>query len=258
MSKYFFDYLPLWATYLSVVLVIVASIYAGIRYAHWRKNHIDIEDESPINTLVGATLGLLAFMLAFTFGLTSSRFEAKKHFQLEELNSIETAWLRTSLVNEPYSSNIKNALKDYVEIRINIVEHPESLNTAIQDAQAIQSDIWQQLTALSKEVNGNDRINALLIDSINTMFDNQSRRISVGLIDKIPSAIWAALFILILISMFEVGYLLGRMKKSNWVLIMALSLSFSAVVIIIVDLDSLKGHIQLNHQQLYTLYQKIQ
>lgn len=257
MSKYFFDYLPLWATYLGVAVIIVLSIYAGIRFSRWRKAHVVGEDDSPINTLVGATLGLLAFMLAFTFGLTSSRFESKKHFQLEELNSIETTYLRTDLVSEPYSSELKKALKEYVGIRIYFIENPHDVKKAFKEAQNIQSRIWTQVTELSKADPDNAKTNALLINSVNEMFDYQSRRVAIGLIDRIPGLIWIALFVLILLSMFEVGYLLGKMEKPNWILIIALSLAFTAVIIIIVDLDSSKGLIQIDHNQVYNLYQSM-
>ena len=89
------------------------------------------------------------------------------------------------------------------------------------------------------------------------MFDNQTRRITVALTHRIPALIWAALFALIMFSMFTVGYLLGKMEKTNWYMILALSLAFSAVILVIVDLDSITGTIQINHQPTFDLYQRL-
>ena len=244
-------------TYIGKVTIIVLSVWGGIRFARWRKTQIGHEDDTPINTLVGATLGLLAFILAFTFGLTSSRFDARKHFLLEEVNSIETSWLRAGLIREPYSTEIKKSLVEYVEIRLWLVENPDEVKKALQQSGIIQNNIWSQITSLVNEDVGNDKINALLIEAVNGMFDNQTRRVAKGLIDRIPGLIWVALFALIIIAMFEVGYLLGKTEKSNRVLVLALALAFSAVIIIIVDLDSSKGTISLNNQAVFDLHSRL-
>ena len=44
--------------------------------------------ESDINTLAGAALGLLALLLAFSFSLALSRYEARRLLVLEEANAI--------------------------------------------------------------------------------------------------------------------------------------------------------------------------
>ncbi len=146
---------------------------------------------------------------------------------------------------------------EYVEIRIRLVENPNTVKEVIQRPQILQSSIWSQITSMVKMEPRNDEVNALLIDSINNMFGFQTRRVAAGLIDRIPGLIWIALFTLIIIAMFEVGYLLGGIEKPNWVLILALSMAFSAVIIIIVDLDSTKGTIVLNHQSMYDLHDRL-
>ncbi len=257
MISTIFSSLPIWIIYIIIVLLIVFAVRSGIAYARWRRTHFLNENDSAINTLVGATLGLLAFILAFTFSMTTSRFDARKHFLLEEVNSIETTWLRSSLVAEPYNTELQKALVDYVELRILFAENPKKINHVIEKSQELQTKIWGLITELTKSDMGNDRINALLIDAVNDMFDNQTRRVSKGLNDRIPNLIWIALFTLIVIAMFEVGYLLGKTDKSNWVLVFALSMAFATIVVLIVDLDSSKGHITINNQSLYDMYDRI-
>jgi len=256
MSGTIFSYLPIWAIYVIIVLLIVFAVRSGIAYARWRSTHFLNENDSAINTLAGATLGLLAFILAFTFSLGTSRFEARKHFLLEEVNSIETSWLRSGLVAEPYNEELQKALVDYVEIRIWLIDNPEKVKQVIKKSQVLQNKIWGLITELTKKDLGNDRINALLIDAVNNMFDNQTRRVTIGS-DRIPNLIWIALFTLIFIAMFEVGYLLGKTEKSNWVLVFALSMAFATIVVLIVDLDSSTGHITINNQSLYDMYDRI-
>ena len=251
------NYFPLWVTYLVIVIIIVLSVWSGLGFARWRKKRFGEEDDTPVNTVVGATLGLLAFILAFTFGLTSSRFDARKTYLMEEVNSIETSWLRAGLVGEPHQSILKKSLVDYVKVRIDLAENPGKVIEAIQRSQQIQGQIWAQVTELANEEAGNDWINALLISSINDMFDNQSRRITVGLIDHVPGLMWLALFTLVIISMMGVGYLLGKMQSNNGLLILGLSLAFSAILIIIIDLDSSRGTIKVNNQAMTDLYERL-
>jgi|TARA_R110002110_G_scaffold96884_2_gene249188 hypothetical protein len=257
MNDYLFSTLPLWTIYIIIVFIIVISVTSGIAFSKWRKKHVDHEDDPSLNTLVGSTLGLLAFILAFTFSLSSSRFDARKQFLLEEVNTIETSWLRAGLVEEPYNSQIKQALKEYVEVRIWLIDNPDQVKEGINNSSTIQNTIWQLITEMNQQNIGKDVINAILIEAINDMFDYQTRRIAKGVQDHIPGLIWIALFLLILIAMFEVGYLLGKSEKSNYALVLALSMSFAVIIMIIVDLDSSKGNITINHQAMYNMYDRI-
>ena len=243
--------------YLLIVIIIVISIRLGSFYFRWRKRRVKENDEASINTLVGATLGLLAFILAFTFGLSSSRFEARKQLLLDEVNNIETAWLRADLMEEPYAEKFQKELVDYVEVRIWLNDNKDQFKTAISKSEKIQNNIWSLILEMNETDLGSPPINALFISSVNDMFDMQTKRISKAAIDHIPDQIWIALLILIMISMFEVGYLMGKTRKTNWILIIALSVSFSAIIMLIVDLDSFDGYITVNQQVLYDMYERI-
>ncbi|MCH4821740.1 hypothetical protein ML462_01020 [Gramella lutea] len=257
MSVNFFQSFPFWGIYISIFILILISIGFGITYYKWRQKKVAHEDEVAINTLVGATLGLLAFILAFTFGLSSSRFEARKQFQLDEVNAIETAWLRARLLESPYSEKFQKLLVEYTEVRIWFLENKDKVAEAITKSENIQNEIWSLTVRMNHENIGKPPINSLFISAVNDMFDLQTSRISKGVIDHIPGLIWISLFILVSISMFEVGYLMGKSKKKNWVLILALSLSFSAIILLIVDLDSFEGNISLDHQVIYDMYNRI-
>ncbi len=251
-----FDLFPLWITFLIVIAIILGAAWSGVVFIRWRKKSI-IEEEGPLNTIVGANLALLAFILAFTFGLTTTRFDARKMYMLDEVNAIETTWLRAELISEPMSSEVKDLLKEYVRIRVVLAKHPEKLKEVIIQSTSIQRKIWSIVNDLVNEEPRNDNINALFIESVNEMFDNQTKRITVTLSHRIPTMIWASLFALTFISMFAVGYLIGKMEKTNWYLILALSLAFAAVILVIIDLDSARGTIQINHQPIFNLYQRL-
>lgn len=251
-----FDLFPLWVTFLFVIVLILLAAWSGVSFARGRKKDI-IEDSAPINTIVGANLALLAFILAFTFGLTTNRFETRKMYMLEDVNSIETTWLRADLISEPARTEIRDLLKEYVRMRILIAKQPDSVNHALRKSSGIQRNIWSILNKLVDQEPRNDAINALLVTSVNEMFDNQTKRITVTRTHRIPAMIWAAVFVLTIFSMFAVGYLIGKMGKPNWSMLLALSLAFAAVILVIIDLDGVRGTIQINHQPTFDLYQRL-
>lgn len=253
-----FDHLPLWVSYLGIIFLILLSAWSGVTFVRRKKKSSNIdEDDGPLNTIVGANLALLAFILAFTFGLTTTRFDAKRLYLLEEVNAIETAWLRADLITEPQRTEVKDLLLEYVRIRVVVAKEPKKIKEVIAQSNIIQKKIWAIITNLVSESPRNDVINALFIETVNEMFDNQTKRITVAFTDRIPLLIWVALFTLITFAMFAVGYLFGKMETTNWYMILALSLAFSAVTLMIIDMDSVNGTIQIDHQPTFNLYQRL-
>jgi len=74
------------------------AIEGGYRLGKWRHVHAADEKDDPVGAMVGSVLGLLAIMLAFTFHLAATRFDARRHAVLEEANAIGTAYLRARLL----------------------------------------------------------------------------------------------------------------------------------------------------------------
>ena len=67
---------------------------------------------------VGTTIGLLAFLLAFTFGMAASRYDTRKQLVLQEADAIGTTYLRADFLQEPQRSNIRNLLREYAALRV--------------------------------------------------------------------------------------------------------------------------------------------
>jgi hypothetical protein len=76
--------------------------------------------ENPTGLLVGSTLGLLAFILAFTFGLAAARFDTRRQVVLDEANAIGTIYLRAGMLPER-REEIRTLLRNYVNTRLEAV-----------------------------------------------------------------------------------------------------------------------------------------
>ena len=111
------DFLPLWAILPLTMVISVLTMEAGFQSGRWRKSRIADEKDAPVAAMAAAVLGLLAFMLAFTFSMAASRFDARRMAVLEEVNAIGTTYLRTRLLPEPERSEIAELLRSYTDLR---------------------------------------------------------------------------------------------------------------------------------------------
>src|ERR1044072_2513306 len=94
------DALPLWGLFIVILLVVLMSVEFGYRLGRYRRSRSEQEKEAPVGTMVGATLGLLAFILAFTFGLAAQRFDTRRQVLLDEANAIGTTYLRAAMLTQ--------------------------------------------------------------------------------------------------------------------------------------------------------------
>src|SRR5262245_30918871 len=102
------DVIPLWLILPLTIGIALASVELGYRIAVYRRLQKEEEKESPVSGMVGATLALLALMLAFTFSLAGSRFEDRRQVVLTESNAIGTAYLRAAMLPEPMRTESRN------------------------------------------------------------------------------------------------------------------------------------------------------
>jgi hypothetical protein len=256
-----FVFLPLWVTFVGIVAIVLLSILLGIYIANVRKRRAKpAEEEGPIGTVVSATLGLLAFILAFTFGLTASRFDTRRQSLLDEVTAIETTALRAELIPEPQRSEVRDIMRKYIELRLDMPQNPLNVRERIRQSEELQRRLWPLAAAMANADLKNPDVVSLFVDSVNEMMNVQTRRVSIANY-HIPWLIWLVLFGVTVLSMIEVGYLFGRSGSSNWLFIVALSLAFSGVMILIVDLDrsgtGAVGTIQINQQPMIDLHERL-
>src|SRR5688572_29553410 len=142
------DTLPIWLVFLLTAGMIVLWVEIGFRIGVARARRSAPEREAPIDSMVGSTLGLLAFMLAFTFGMATSRYDARKEFVVNEANAIRTADLRAQLLPESLRHSIRAALREYVDVRVEGVLQPDKLAFAIKRSEELHEILWSRVAAI--------------------------------------------------------------------------------------------------------------
>jgi hypothetical protein len=228
-----FDPIPIWLLLLGTVVAVYFSVELGFRVARYRKRRSG-EEEAPVGGMVGATLGLLAFMLAFTFSLAASRFDERRQVVLDEANAIGTTYLRAAMLSEPGRTESRDLLRQYVGVRLEAAQGG-NISEAISESEQLHERLWSQAVAAAEK----DRspITGLFIQALNEVIDLHAKRVMVGLRSRVPGAIWIALYLLAILSMAAMGYQEGLTSTRRSPAALALVLAFSLVLILIVDLD---------------------
>ena len=229
------DSFPLWTILLLTIAIGVAAFEFGYRLAHYRQQRHKEEKESPVGSMVAGTLGLLAFMLAFTFGLAGSRFEDRRQVILAEANAIGTTYLRATMLPEPMRTEVKNLLREYVDLRVETVQQPGNLAQALSKSEELHERLWAQAVAVTEK----DRspITGLFVASLNDVIDLHATRVMAGLQSRVPAVIWIVLYVLALLAMEMIGYHAGLANSRRSIAAIALIIGFSLVLFLIADLD---------------------
>jgi hypothetical protein len=71
------DALPLWGLFIAILGVVLISVECGYRLGKFRLSRCEQEKEAPVGTMVGATLGLLAFILVTEGTRRSETFNSR-------------------------------------------------------------------------------------------------------------------------------------------------------------------------------------
>jgi hypothetical protein len=230
------EQLPLWAVFLCSILLASVFVELGYQTGLYRRKSPNADDETRINAMTGAHLGLLAFVLAFTFNLAAGHHTERRHLLLEEVNAIETAYLRADLVDQHIGQSVQEKLRRYVHLRASFDQHSHDLLPVIEKTEAVQSSIWEDIDALA-DLPGFSAKESLLVNAVNEVFDLHGSRKFAALYERIPSSIWTMLFSILALSMFGLGYFSGMKGRRSAVTRGTLTLSLSMMIFLIADLD---------------------
>ena len=242
---------------LTSIVVIVASISLGYYLGRSIAQRGIDKSSAPISSVVAAVLGLLAFTLAFTFNIAATRFDARKKLVLEEANAIGTLSLRSQLLSSELASKMKPLIKEYVNLRIEGAENEQLLANAISRSEELQSEMWKIAKSIAIE-SPQSQITHLFINALNSVIDLQESRVTVRLYYRIPPIAWILLTFVTVASMLGVGVQFGTANHFSWVATIILAFAFSAVVVLVADLDNpSSGFLRTNQRPIMDLLRSI-
>jgi hypothetical protein len=224
-------------------LTISLSLFAGMIIIYFLANQMAklpsfskyVDD--TINPIEGSLLGLLALLLAFTFGMSASRYETRRAVMLSEANNIGTVILRCDLYPDSTRNKLRSYLKEYVDARIAYFQsgsdETKEKNT-IQATEKWDGMIWSTVAEASK-VKDNLVASNQMIPALNAMIDIVTNR-NAEKNATVPDSILWLLFLLCIISSFILGFQKST-SRNPYIISIVFALMVCACIQVIIDLD---------------------
>jgi hypothetical protein len=224
------------AILLGVVMILLFMAGKGLKRRRIKKTITD--NDGGLGPVEGSLLGLLALLLSFTFGMSSTRYDNRSQVLVHEANTIGTAILRTDLFPDSVRANLRSELRQYLDSRIDMYDagNDFKLTKAANFRGSVAGDsLWQTAVGFARSADFVKRNSgSLMVSALNEMFDAAtSRRASRE--ETIPDSIIWLLFLLCFASAFIVGY--GAKQRVDWVMVTGFAAMVSITVFAILDLD---------------------
>lgn len=233
-------------------LLMVCFTFIGYKTGRWKKKHAPGLDTSSDLTYMTA---LLFFLLAFTFGMSGSRYDTRRVLVVEEANDIGTALLRADMYPSGEREQFREEFKLYVEARILYYKagaNLEKLAAAVTLTNDAGGRLWKRAARLSADPS-NAAATFQMIPALNAMIDITTTRIASEK-SKVPESIMYMLFFLSCITAFYSGYIHGCRNNIDWLVETGFCLLVALVVLFTLDLDRpRRGMINLDEANQYII-----
>ena len=251
------DSVPIGAVLVATVALVLFALQCGVMVGR-RRIARGLPKLEVSGAMAGATMGLLAFMLAFTFNGAATRHEARKTLVMKETNAIETAWLRAGFLPEPARTAMRGLLKDYVSVRVKVALGQAELHEGLQRSEHLQDSMWSLATERGRQEPGSIVL-GLLAESLNEVIDLHLERLTIAVRNRVPGTTWVTLYMLMVIGMLMTGVQIGQAGTRHFTLELALAASFSVVLFMIADIDRpQEGLVRVSQQSMLELQAKLE
>ncbi|KAF1721251.1 hypothetical protein [Pseudoxanthomonas wuyuanensis] len=240
MSDYLLGSMPIAAVYLCVALLILSACETGFRIgSRHHRTHQDKEAPGSVGPIVGGLLGMLGFVLAFTFSMAANQHDLRKQNVLNEATKIATAYLRMDLIAPEHGSKAKHLLREYVSVRLQAAQKRTDWQSALNRSLEIDDQLWAEVAAAA--VAHPTSSTSLAVQGVNEVIDIHERRVVGARYNRIPGSVWVGLMAITLLTMLTIGMQIGLTGKRRLLAITPLSLAFAMLVTLIVDLNRPDG-----------------
>jgi len=196
-------------------------------------------ERGSLGTIEGAVFALFGLVMAFSFSGAASRFNEKRMLIAEEVNTIETAYLRLQLVARPARPELQELFRRYVDSRLDTYRRLPDMQSAEKEmakSKKIQEEIWTDAVAATLLPDSHPDAGKLLLPALNSMIDiSTTRRMALQL--HPPRVVHALLFGLGLICSLLAGYRMAIGRNRSWLHIFGFTLITVVVVYVLLDVE---------------------
>ncbi len=244
-QAHFLDQFSPEVLFLLSIALMVGVMELGFRLGRRGADRSAKAQHSQVRAIMGAALGLTAFMLAFTFAMAQSHFETRVQGMLEETRLANDAFMQADLMPEPYRSEARALLRRYMGGRLDMAaaSHAgdlESILTLLEEAEVMQEELWALGVDHARDGSAGGAMSLSrgpFLQSVIGLMDIQTSRLEAAISNRIPSVIWYTLYLTGSLSMLITGYQASLVGRRSPLATVTLAVAFSSVMMLITDLD---------------------
>ena len=210
-------------------------------------------DASDQGHILSGALGLLALLIAFTFGLALDRHETRRTLVVAEANAIGTAEMRAHLLDAPDAARLSDLYRAYAETRLRYGEATSTKKLPLEEVSAdLRARIQAQALAALQPIRSTP-LAASVMAAVNESLDVGVER-EAALEARLPSTVVVALVVYALVSAGVLGYALAGGKHPHRTMSTLLFVLLTLAIGVIFDLDRpRRGTIQISQTPMVRL-----
>jgi len=257
------DSIPLWQIMAGSVIMMVLFIEIGLKLAKGNSGKQAKAQAAQVRAIMGASLGLLAFMLAFSFSMAQRHFESRTQAYMLEISAIDSAFRGADLLDDTSRDVARNLLAQFTQIRLDITRAARDSNNMselvklVKESEQLHDMLWS-LAESSLDSAEQDNSIGLFAQSVLAMINAHDARLQAGLFNRISPVIWLTLFVMALLSMVVMGFQAGLTGARSAIATWTLAITFSAVMALVTDLDRPNMSLfSMNQQLMQELHYRI-
>ncbi|PWB55225.1 MAG: hypothetical protein C3F13_04745 [Anaerolineales bacterium] len=250
-----FDSISPWILFLFIIFFLLLAFDIGRRAGIIVERRWPDEAEANVAAKVGAALTILAFLLAFVVNLTLNTFNEKRQLVISEANAIGTAYLRAGYLPEPYKSESRQLLHEYIDFRLKVVD-PTKSQVAIAQSEQIQDKLWVIVEQVATETPTPTA--SLYISSINDLIDIHTQRLTSEIGFRLPLSFTLGLLGVSMLVMVLIGISDSYRERNNRLALVVIVVLVALVFLLIIGMDrSNIGLVRVPLTPLIDLQQKL-
>jgi hypothetical protein len=216
---------------------------------------------AQVRAIMGASLGLLAFMLAFSFSIAQSHFEQRTDAYTQEVSSIRSAYISAGLLQQSERVEARQLLQEFVAGRLSVTSAVrenklDEVLRQIQLGEIIHTKLWH----LAERDSGFESSNHsdLFAQAVVAMIDANGSRKQSTIYNRVSVVIWLTLMFMSVLGMLIMGFQAGLTGAPSRLATWSLALTFAVVMTLVTDLDRPRMSLfSMNQQQMEELHELI-
>jgi len=193
-------------------------------------------EREDFDTVLAATLTLLALIIGFSFTMAVSRYDQRKNYEEAEANAIGTEYQRADLLPAEDGMKARDLLRRYVEQRILFYRGDvPQFGEADSDTVKLQAELWSVVVHVAAAQS--TPVVALAVSGMNDVLNAQGFT-QAAWWNRLPIAAWALLGLIAVATNLLLGY---REHRTDQLVLLVLPVISSIAFFLIADIDSPSG-----------------